>query len=55
MQHFEKQDIQAFIDLKDLTPGTYKIEAPTLRIRPEIQIQKIWPPIDIWVKKEKID
>jgi len=55
MEHFEKQDIQAFIDLKDYPPGTYKIDSPSLRIRPEIQIEKIWPPIDIWVKKEKIE
>ena len=55
MENLSKSDIQAFIDLENLKPGTYKIEAPTLRIRPEIQIQKIWPPIDIWVKKQRVD
>lgn len=55
MDNFSKQDVQAFIDVKNYLPGKYKIKAPTLRLRPEIQIQKIWPPIHIWVKKERND
>ncbi|OGG95549.1 MAG: hypothetical protein A2527_06890 [Candidatus Lambdaproteobacteria bacterium RIFOXYD2_FULL_50_16] len=48
------EDIQAFIDLKAYKPGKYKVQQPTLRLRPEIQIQKVWPPIDIWVLNQKI-
>ncbi|MBT3226640.1 MAG: YbbR-like domain-containing protein [Deltaproteobacteria bacterium] len=57
MDTFNKKDIQAFIDLENLRPGKeYKIESPTLRIRPEIQIKEIWPkPISVWVKKQRID
>ena len=57
MQTFTKQDVQAFIDLQDYEPGEYKIEASklTLRLRPEIQVKKIWPPIHIWVKKQKVE
>ena len=57
MQTFSKQDVQAFIDLRDYKPGKYKIEASelTLRLRPEIQMQKIWPPIHIWVKNQRIE
>jgi YbbR domain-containing protein len=55
MDTLTKKDIQAFIDLEDLKPGNYKIDAPTLRIRPEIQIKEIWPPIRVWVKKQRID
>lgn len=54
MENFTKQDIQAFINLKDYKPGTYKVKTPTLRLRPEIQIQEVWPPIDIWVLNQKI-
>jgi len=55
IQDFTKDDIQAFIDLKGYEPGEYKVEAPTVRLRPEIQIQATWPPIDIWVKKQKAE
>ena len=57
MQTFSAQDVQAFINLQDYLPGKYKIEASelTLRLRPEIQVQKIWPPIHIWVKKQRIE
>ena len=57
MQTFSRQDVQAFINLQDYLPGKYKIEASklTLRLRPEIQVQKIWPPIHIWVKRQKIE
>ncbi len=55
MQDFTKQDIQAFIDLQSYRPGDHQIETPTLRLPPEIQLQKSWPPIRIWVKKQKID
>ena len=57
MEYFTKSDVQAFIDLENYAPGEYKIDASklTLRLRPEIQVLKIWPPIHIWVKKQKID
>jgi YbbR domain-containing protein len=55
MENFKKQDIQAFIDLEGFKPGNYKIKAPTVRLPPEIQIQQMWPPIDIWVKNQKIE
>ena len=55
MDNLTKEDIQAFIDLEGLKPGNYKIDAPTLRIRPEIKIKEIWPPIRVWVKKQRID
>jgi YbbR domain-containing protein len=55
MEKLKKRDVQAFIDLEGLKPGEYKVEAPTVRIRPEIHIKKIWPPIDIWVKKQRVD
>lgn len=54
MEGLTKQDIQAFINLKDYKPGTYKVKTPTLRLRPEIQIQEVWPPIDIWVLNQKV-
>lgn len=55
MENLDKKDIQAFIDLEGLGPGEYKVEAPTLRMRPEISVEKSWPPIDVWVKKQRID
>ncbi len=55
MENFKKQDIQAFIDLGGYKPGNYKIKAPIVRLPPEIQIQQTWPPIDIWVKNQKIE
>ncbi len=55
MENFKKQDIQAFIDLEGYKPGNYKIKAPTVRLPVEIQIQQMWPPIDIWVKNQKIE
>ena len=57
MQYLSKSDVQAFIDLENYKPGEYKIDAHklTLRLRPEIQVEKIWPPIHIWVKKQKIE
>lgn len=48
------EDIQAFIDLKSYKPGTYKVKQPTVRLRPELQIQEAWPPIDVWVLNQKI-
>ncbi|NQU66118.1 MAG: YbbR-like domain-containing protein [SAR324 cluster bacterium] len=56
MENFTKEDIQAIIDVEDMRPGEKKkIKAPTLRMRPEIKILEIWPPIDIWVKPQRID
>ena len=56
MDYLTKADVQAFIDLQGKKPGKYKIKQPSLRLRPEIIIQKIWPtPIHIWVKKTKIE
>ena len=55
MKDLTKKDILAFIDLEGLKPGNYKIDAPTLRIRPEIQIKEIWPPIDVWVLGQRIE
>jgi len=54
VENMNPEDIQAFIDLKNYKPGTYKIKSPTVRLRPEIQIQEIWPPIDLWVLNQKI-
>ncbi|MCP4297322.1 MAG: YbbR-like domain-containing protein, partial [Proteobacteria bacterium] len=53
LNNFTKEDIQAFINLEKYKPGNYKTSTPTIRLRPEIQIQKIWPPIDIWVLDKK--
>lgn len=55
MERLRKEDIQAFIDLQGYTPGEYEVKSPTIRLAPEIQIQTTWPPIDIWVKNQKID
>lgn len=55
METLNKLDIQAFIDLDGKKPGTFKVIAPTMRIRPEITIEKTWPPINVWVKKERVD
>lgn len=55
LNNFTKDDIQAFIDLEKYKPGKYRISAPTIRLRPEIQIKEIWPPIDIWVLDQKIN
>lgn len=55
MENYKKQDIQAFIDLEGYKPGNYKIKTPTIRIQPELQIQETWPPINIWVKNQKLD
>ena len=54
VENMNPEDIQAFIDLKNYQPGTYKIKSPTVRLRPEIQIQEVWPPIDVWVLNQKI-
>ncbi|MBU3917089.1 hypothetical protein KKA14_16265 [bacterium] len=55
MQNFSKQDIQAFINLQGYKPGNHDA-TPTLRLPPEIQIEKIWPlPIKVWVQNQKID
>jgi len=54
VENMNAEDIQAFIDLKNYRPGTYKIKSPTVRLRPEIQIQEVWPPIDLWVLNQKI-
>lgn len=55
LENFKKQDIEAFIDLKGMKPGEYKIDKPEVRLPPEFQIEKFWPPIDIWVKNQKIN
>lgn len=55
LEKFKKEDIQAFIDLEGYKPGNYKIDKPSIRLPPEIQIQEIWPSIDIWVRETKIN
>jgi len=55
MEKLSKEDVQAFIDLEGLKPGEYKIDVPKIRIRPEVSVEKTWPPIDVWVKKQRID
>ncbi|MCG8337730.1 MAG: CdaR family protein [Proteobacteria bacterium] len=54
LENFKKQDIQAFIDLEGRKPGNYKLDKPEIRLPAEVQIQAIWPPIDIWVKTQRI-
>jgi len=54
LESLSKDDIQTFIDLQSYEPGKYKIKSPTLRLSPEIQIIKVWPPVDLWVLKQKI-
>ena len=53
-ENFTKDDILAFIDLKKYKPGNYKTTDLTIRLSPEIQVQKIWPPIHVWVLNQKI-
>lgn len=55
LNNITKSDLQAFIDLSKYKPGTYKIKSPALYLDPSITVQKAWPPIDIWVLKQKID
>jgi YbbR domain-containing protein len=55
LENFKKEDIQAFVDLEGYKPGNYKIDKPAIRLPPEIQIQEIWPSIDIWVRETKIN
>lgn len=54
LEDFTKNDVQAYIDLGGYKPGTYKENSPVIRIRPEIQVKKTWPPINVWVLKQKI-
>ena len=54
VEALKKDDIQAFINLQPYEPGKYKIKSPTIRLSPEIQIIRVWPPIDLWVLKQKI-
>lgn len=54
MQYLKKDDIQAFIDLKNMAPGKYVIKAPTIRLQPEIQIMEMWGTIHVWVKNQEI-
>ena len=54
LEKFSRDDIRAVIDLQHYKPGTYKIKEPKLYHPPSIQVQKVWPPIDIWVLKQKI-
>lgn len=51
---FSKKDIQAFIDMAQYKPGTYKVKSPQIYLPPAIQIMEVWPPIDIWVLKQKV-
>lgn len=55
LENFKKQDIQAFIDLEGKKPGNYKVDKPEIVLPPEVQIQAIWPPIDIWIRDKKIN
>lgn len=54
LENFSKKDIQAFIDLGRYKPGTYKIKSPQIYLPPAIQVLEVWPPIDIWVLKQKV-
>ena len=54
VENMNPEDIQTFIDLKNYPPGTYKLKSPIVRLRPELSVQEIWPPIDLWVLNQKI-
>ncbi|OGH02142.1 MAG: hypothetical protein A2600_08165 [Candidatus Lambdaproteobacteria bacterium RIFOXYD1_FULL_56_27] len=54
VENMNPEDIQTFIDLKNFPPGTYKLKSPVVRLRPELSVQEIWPPIDLWVLNQKI-
>jgi len=53
MERLTMDDVQAFINLQPYAPGNYKIKAPTMRVPNGVQVLKIWPPIDVWVLKQK--
>lgn len=54
VEGLEAKDVQAFIDLQNYKPGTYKLKEPTIRLHPDIETLKTWPPIDLWVRKQQI-
>ncbi len=54
VERLNKDDIQAFINLQPLAPGTHKIKAPTLRVPAGVQVLKTWPPIDVWILNQKL-
>ena len=54
LENLSKSDIQAVIDLDNKKPNTYNIKSPTVRTRPEIQVLKTWPPINVWVLNQKV-
>ena len=54
LERFSNKNIQAVIDLSKYHPGNYKLKSPTIKLPPNIQVEKVWPPIDIWVLKQKI-
>lgn len=54
LDKMKPEDIQAFINLQAYKPGNHKVKSPTLRVSPELQILRVWPPIDIWVLNQKV-
>lgn len=54
LKNFSRDDLRAVVDLSQYKPGTYKIKEPKLYHPPSIQVLKVWPPIDIWVLKQKV-
>ncbi len=55
LKTLNKNQIQAFIDLSRFKPGKYKIKKPKIVLDPQIQVQKVWPPLDVWILKQKLE
>ncbi|MGK0289240.1 MAG: YbbR domain-containing protein [bacterium] len=53
LQNFSQENLHAFIDLAKYKPGTYKIRKPTLQLPAAIQVQQVWPPINVWILNQK--
>lgn len=55
LEKYTADDIPAAIDLKEFAPGEHRIKLPNkISLPAEIQILKAWPPIDIWVRNQKV-
>ena len=53
LQKINKKDIKAYIRLSNYKPGKYVIREVDLNLSSEIFIKRSWPPINVWILKNK--